>query len=155
SALVMEAAAGACNSLDEYSSFLTPTHLALMQGPRKTIGVGLSLERDDHGVKIAKVWPGGPAADKQLEPNDRLISIDGKPIDKKTSLGEVEAQLKGEADKTVEVEYERDKEKKTVELTFREVRLPSVERKLITSGDQYVGYVSINYFNEETYRDVK
>jgi len=156
SALVMEAAAGACNSLDEYSSFLTPTHLALMQGPRKTTGLGLNLVSDQPNSKyprVSKVYSGGPA-DKQLLENDLILSIDGKSVEG-MAVGTVEAKLRGEADKPVEIEYQRGRIKKTIELTFREVRLPSVESSVLDDSAEPVGYVCINYFNEETFRDVK
>src|SRR5205823_9426040 len=63
SALVMEFAAGACNALDEYSSFLTPGHLALMQsgGRGRFAGVGMDVALADERPKVTRVYPESPA----------------------------------------------------------------------------------------------
>lgn len=149
-ALVMEFAAGPCNALDEYSSFLTPTHLALMQGPRRTIGAGLNVTSDGDYCKISRVWPAGPAHDKLLE-GDRILSVGGTSV-KGLTPDEIDVKLHGKADEKVEIEFERNEMKEKVELTFREIRLPGVERDVL-GGDQ-IGWLRINYFNEDTLREV-
>jgi len=152
-ALIMEFAAGACNALDEYSSFLTPTHLAYMNAPRRTIGAGLTIAADGDYFKITSVWPKSPASDGLLKENDRILSIGGASV-KGLTRDEVEAKLRGKADEAVKFEYERGKDKVTVELIFREVRLPSVQSEVNGTDDHPIGYLRINYFNEDTLRDV-
>jgi carboxyl-terminal processing protease len=158
-ALVMEFAAGACNALDEYSSFITPTHLTRMQSPRLRLGggIGVSLSGDNEGaITVTHVWPAGPATDK-LMPGDRIVRVNKKSVEGLTVDEVTEKLQRGKVGSSVEVEYERDKVKDTAQMKFRDVRLPGVESRLLTPAmDAHpIGYLRINYFTEDSYREVK
>jgi carboxyl-terminal processing protease len=156
----MEFAAGACNALDEYSSFITPTHLTMMQSPPRLKlggGIGVSLTSDNEGaITVSHVWPASPATDK-LMPGDRIVSVNKKSVEGLTVDEVTEKLQRGKVGASVEVEYERDKDKDTAQMKFREVRLPSVEHRLLTpaTDPHPLGYLRINYFTEDSFREVK
>jgi len=160
-ALVMEFAAGACNALDEYSSFLTPSHLGMIQSSssrKKLAGAGLSLSEDGDAARITNVWPKGPADAAKLAEGDRIVSIDGKAVKELLegmSFEELEAKFYGPADAAVTIEYERGDSKEKVELKFAVVALPSVQGGTLLETTEGIGYLRINYFTEDTPREFK
>jgi carboxyl-terminal processing protease len=161
SAFALEFAAGACNALDEYSSFMTPGNLALAQSVErgKLVGVGLELGVANERLQITRVYPRGPAFDAGMMRGERLIRIAGKPVAELPAEAAAD-RLLGEAGSAVEVEVETPgmmPRKRTVRLVRRAVTVPSVEyQPLFLSGDMIpAGYLRISYFNEETLHAVQ
>jgi carboxyl-terminal processing protease len=157
----LEFAAGACNTLDDYSSLLTPGNLALVQAPpRETrVGVGLELGAAEGGVQVTRVYPNGPAAEAGLKKNDRLLRIGaaGKPLG---NLPEAAAEkLRGKPGSSVEVEVQSAdpmQGRRTVKLVRRAVTVPSVEFELVNLDPATTaGYLRINYFSDSTVQDIR
>src|SRR5262249_2231061 len=96
------------------------------------------------------------ATDK-LMPGDRIVSVNNKSVEGLTVEEVADKLQRGKVGATVEVEYERDKVKETVQMKFREVRLPGVEYRMLTQAtDPHpLGYLRINFFTEDTFREVK
>ncbi len=72
----------------------------------------------DHGVGLQEVTPGSPADQAGLQPGDIIVKIDGTEI---RNTGELfQALIKYRAGATVEVEFYRDGNPQTTEVTLAE-----------------------------------
>jgi carboxyl-terminal processing protease len=160
SAFALEFAAGACNALDEYSSFLTPGNLALAQSVErgKLVGVGLELGVVNERLQITRVYPKGPASDAGMMRGERVIRIAGKPVAELPAEAAAD-RLLGEVGSTVEVEVETPgmmPRKRTVRLVRRAVTVASAEYQPFPLGDMIqAGYLRISYFSEDTLHAVQ
>lgn len=68
--------------------------------------VGLSLQLDPRGARVASVLPGGPAAKAGLQPGDLLLKVAGQPVrDPAQFLRQVEASGVGEP---LALQFQRD-----------------------------------------------
>jgi carboxyl-terminal processing protease len=162
SAFALEFAAGACNALDEYSSFLTPGNLALTQSVErgKLVGVGVELGVVEDKLQITRVYTKGPASDAGMMKGDRVIRIAGKPVAELPAEAAAE-RLLGEADSAVDVELESPAgmmpRKRTVRLVRRAVTVASAEYQLLfpPGSMEQAGYLRISYFSEGTLQAVR
>jgi carboxyl-terminal processing protease len=162
SALAMEFAAGACNTLDEYSSFVTPAGLGIVQTAvrGKLAGIGVDVAVADDALVITRVYPKSPAQEADLHVGDRITRIDRQPVAGLTSDAAAE-KLRGDPGTMVAVEYERrdptkDVEKRTLPLKRRPVVLPAVEPALVQAVEGgVIAHLRINYFNDNTMVEVK
>ena len=105
SAFALEFAAGACNALDEYSSFLTPGNLALAQSVLrgKMVGVGMEVGVVEDRLQVTRIYQKGPAHEAGLSKSDRILRIAGQSVEKLPAEA-VADRLRGEPGSTVEVE---------------------------------------------------
>jgi carboxyl-terminal processing protease len=157
----LEFAAGACNTLDEYSGLIPPGHMGLVQVALrgKQVGVGLELASYEDRVQVSRVYPKGPAAEAGLIREDRIVRIDRMMVEEMDAEAVTE-RLRGEAGSVIEVEFIRLSDplrpRHTVKLTRRAVALPSVEFELMElPGGIPIGYLSINHFQDSTLQEVK
>jgi carboxyl-terminal processing protease len=157
---VLEFACGACNTLDEYSRFLTPSHFgdeqAALRG--KFVGIGIDLAVVDQHLEIARVYPRSPAAEAGLLPRDRVLRIDRQPTDSQAPEAAAD-RLRGEPGSAIEVEVlsPSQMEPRSVKLSRRPVAVPSVEPAILQDGKSglYFGHLRINHFQESTLQEVK
>ncbi len=109
--------------------------------------IGVVLAPDDKvGVRIAGVTPDSAAAGAGLKSGDRIVSIDGKPIDAASGSGRVdqtrELLASADAKTPIRLAYWRDGKNQTVELTpqvsDRLLFLPGVDGDIGFDGDVHV-----------------
>jgi carboxyl-terminal processing protease len=155
-AVVLEFVCGACNALDEYTSYLTPSWLRDVQLALKGngVGVGLELEAADQKLLVAQVTPNSSAAALGLKPRDRITRIAGKPVDE-LPADIANARLQGEVGTTVDVEIvpAGDLMPRVVKLVRQPTNAPSVvDVKLSADG---IGYLRIVGFQESTAHEIK
>jgi S1-C subfamily serine protease len=75
----------------------------------------------DHGVLIASVTSGGPAARAGLKAGDVIVQVDGKAINDVSSLGNV--LLSKKPGDTVSVQFYRSTQQQTVQVTLGELQI--------------------------------
>jgi carboxyl-terminal processing protease len=160
----LEFAAGACNALDHYSSFLSPgqhgSAQAALRG--KSVGVGVELVTRDGELRVGRVWDKSPAKDAEIAEGDRVLRINRQAVDHVPAETAAE-RLRGEPGSLVEVEFERPADDKTKEAVRRVIRMerrpvatPSVEHDVLPlEGGHHAGYLRINHFQDSTLQDVK
>lgn len=155
--LALEFACGACNSLDEYSLFLTPGHYADVQAMLngKTIGIGIEVNgRGD----IDKVYPRSPADEKGLIAGDKIVKIDGKRVEELSPAALAE-RLRGEVGTTVVLDVEGPMMNRAgLELVRQPLVVPSVDYRLYEVPEMsgaILGYMRIYSFQESTLQEVK
>jgi carboxyl-terminal processing protease len=155
-AVLVEFVSGACNALDEYTGYLSPRRLAEVEadlsGKSVGIGVGVRVIANEKGVRqlvITGVYATSPAAEKMLQPNDVILSIDGEKPDP-AKPGALVARLEGEVGTAVELEVisAADGMKRKVKVERRAVPIPSVAAEPLMEGG--VGYVRVLSFQKTT-----
>ena len=94
--VLLEFTCGACDALDDFTSYLTPDKLedlyAMIDG--NFVGLGVELKIDKEGLRLVGVIRGGPAWDAGLKSGELIVAIDGRPI-KGLSLDEAANRLQG------------------------------------------------------------
>jgi carboxyl-terminal processing protease len=116
-------------------------------------GIGALIRRIGDFSFIAEPYEGKPAQAAGLKAGDKIISIDGKSMEKKTTE-EVSDALKGPKGTSFELVFERINEgNKTVKITRDEIKLPDVP--YFGMLQEKVGYVKLNSFTQTAASDVK
>jgi len=116
-------------------------------------GIGALIRRMGDDTYIAEPYEGNPAQKSGLKAGDKIISIDGKPMTKKSS-DEVSTALKGPKGTTIQVEIERLNEgKKTISIVRDEIKIPDVP--YFGMVDKEIGYVKLNSFTQTAASDVR
>ncbi len=115
-------------------------------------GLGAQIVKIGDYVTVSEVYEGNPAQKGGLIPGDKVISIDGKSMVKKSN-DEVSSAMKGPKGTTVNIEIERPNQgKKVLSLTRDEIKLPDVPYSGIIKDK--VGYIKLNSFTQTAHADV-
>lgn len=144
-AATLEFVAGACDSLDQYSTYLTPDKLedlyALIDG--NFVGVGVELKYEEDALRLVGVIGGGPAAQAGLRAGDRITHIDrislaGLNIDNASS------RLQGEEGTSVQITIARENnEPRELTLVRRAIEVESVSIARMADIQQGIGYIRL------------
>ncbi len=153
--VVFEFICGACNSLDEYTAYLTPSQAGEMQAMLRgrLAGPGIEVAALDQKLVIGQIHPDSPAA-RQFKVGDRIVRIDRQPVDPSLP-GEARAKLRGEPGTFVEVEILPAGEMmpRTLKIERQPYVMPSVEfEKEVRDG---VGYIRLLCFTDTTVQELK
>lgn len=155
---------GMFSQLDTYSTFYTVNQknnfVEAVSG--EYVGIGVIMERDGDYTKIQRPFPGSPAYEAGIKPEDVMIAIDGKSA-KGLSLNEIASRVKGKEGTTVKITFKRGDDEFTVELTRRLVKVSAVEfidiKKLFPDISSYkarrINYVKINGINDSVVTEMK
>lgn len=116
-------------------------------------GIGALIRKMGDFSFIAEPYEGKPAQVAGLKAGDKIVSIDGKSMEKKTTE-EVSDALKGPKGTSFELVIERKGEgNKSIKLTRDEIKLPDVP--YFGMLENKVGYVKLNSFTQTASADVK
>ncbi|MFM7668923.1 MAG: S41 family peptidase [Bacteroidota bacterium] len=115
-------------------------------------GVGAQIIKMGDYVVVSEVYEGNPAQKSGLMPGDKVLSIEGKSMAKK-STDEVSTAMKGPKGTSITMEVERPNQgKKTLNLTRDEIKIPDVPYSGIIKDK--VGYIKLNSFTQTAHADV-
>ena len=102
--ILLEFTCGACDALDDFTSYLTPNKLedlyAMIDG--NFVGLGIELKHDKEGLRVVGVIRGGPAWEAGLQAGDTIVKVNGKSI-KGMGLDESANKLQGTEGSTIEL----------------------------------------------------
>lgn len=151
--VVMEYLFGGCNSLDEYSSYLTPTRLKDLYGNIEGQFVGLGIEmkaESGKGLLLVNVLPDSPAAEGGLYAGEHIVGIDGTNCRPMTT-DEAANMLQGKPGSQVRLEVE-DREAKIRLHTFyrRAVNVKSIPIAKIVDRNNGIAYIKMTGFQKNT-----
>ncbi len=155
--VILEYLCGATNSLDPYSSYLTPDQLneVYSQIDGSFVGLGVELKAQGGALVIVRVISGSPAEQAGARAGDRIIAVDGHQTNKYTtdqaanllqgpdgSICSLVLAAPGEANRQLSVRRQR-------------VEVPSVDQVRIMDAQQGVGYLRLTCFQKTTRRDLE
>ena len=150
SPVLLEFTYGACDALDDFTSYLTPDKLedlyAMIDG--NFVGLGIELKLDKEGLRLIGVIRGGPAWEASLHPGDLIVSVDRVNI-KGMALDESANRLQGAEGTTVELGIQRrDKTIQTLRLVRRHVEVESVTQAKMVDPGARIGYLRLSGFQK-------
>ncbi len=156
-AVILEFTYGACDALDDYSSYLTPDRLddlyAMIDG--NFVGLGVELKLDPAGLKIVGVLKGGPAYEAGLKVGDRITRIDEKSV-QGLDLDSAANRLQGAEGSTVAITLLRtDGSTPSLKMIRRPVEVRSVSEAKIVDRAAGVGYIQLTGFQKTSTEEMR
>ena len=141
---------GVLQSLDPYSSYMSPEMLKEMQTETKGEfgGLGIEVGMEAGVVKVISPIDGSPAEEVGVKAGDYIVKIDGTQVQGKT-LSEAVDLMRGPVGSEIEITVRRIGLRKA--LTFNIIRdiieIKSVKSKILDSN---IGYVRLTSFNDNS-----
>ena len=146
---------GVLQSLDPYSSYMSPQMLKEMQTETKGEfgGLGIEVGMEAGVVKVISPIDGSPAETVGVKAGDYIVKIDGTQVQGKT-LSEAVDLMRGPVGSGIEITVRRIGVRKA--LTFNIIRdiieIKSVKFKVLNDD---VGYVRLTSFNDNSSDQLK
>jgi carboxyl-terminal processing protease len=130
--VLIEYLCGACNSLDDYTTFVTPRQRLEWEADMNGVfvGIGVDVVVIDGKLFVAEVYPNSPATGRVLK-GDEIVAIDGS-LPSPLTIEAAAARLQGESGKLVDLVLMRmvadssDRIEKREQIERRLVELPNV-----------------------------
>ncbi len=155
--LINGALRGMLSSLDPYSQFLEPDLYKELEieTEGKFGGVGMTITVKDNLVTVVSPLEDTPAFRAGIQPNDRIVKIDGK-ITRGMDSAAAAKLLRGAPNTKVNIEVLREgaPELLKLELTRELIKLKSVKRAQLIEGSK-IGYIRLVEFQKDSYADLK
>ncbi len=139
---------------DKYSLYMSPSESEDfdVQVEGKYSGIGTEIQQTkDKGVVITRIFDNSPASKAGLEVGDIFIKIDDNDVNSKTSA-EVASMIKDSDNSKVKVIVLRGEEEKEFTIEKSVVEIESVSSEIIEYNDKKIGYIYINVFAANTYK---
>ncbi len=133
---------------DTYAGYYTAEQYKLFseQYAGRTVSIGAKLEKDPSGYLIlSEIYPESPAEASELMVGDLIIKVDELDITANTAAEALE-KMKGDEGTKVSLTIRREAADTVVDVTRREIDIPSVYYKAIDTN----GYIRIIEFNDNT-----
>ena len=135
---------------DLYSVYYSKEELESMEesisGAYSGIGATLTQDPDTGELSVVSCFDGTPAQEAGLQPGDVITGWNGKSVEG-IELAELVSKIKTDPEEQLTLEIERDGETLEVDLTRREVQIPTVEYEML---DNQIGYIRLVEFDEVT-----
>ncbi len=155
-AVVLEYTCGATNSLDLYSTYLTPDQLtdiyAQIEG--NFVGLGIELKASDGALLIVRVIGASPAERSGIRAGDRITTVDGQST-RELTTDQAANLLQGEAGSVaVLTVVSPGSAPRQVSVPRQEVEVPSVDDVGLLDSTLGIGYFKLVCFQKTTCRDL-
>lgn len=117
------------------------------------VGIGVVLEPDDQGVRVASIISGGPAERAGIQTGDIITHVDGRSIAGK-SVDSAASFILGAEKTTVTITLNRKDQPKplTLQLIREAITLPNVEYEMLGGK---IGYIKLNSFATDSANNIK
>lgn len=153
-AVVMEYVFGGCNSLDDYSNFLTPDRLSDLYGNIEGEFVGLGIEikgEAGKGMLLVNVLPDSPAAEGGMRRGEYIVSIEGRDCREMTT-DEASKLLRGPEGTRVRLTVRNSSNGRAWDGSFtrRPVHVKSIPVAKIVDENLGIGYIQMTGFQKGT-----
>lgn len=133
---------------DDYARYFPPQAMEAFQAgvSGEFVGIGVFIEDTPEGVGIVSVIPDSPAAEADLKPGWRIVTVDGENVRDEPSDG-VARRVQGEEGTEVTVGFEDEQgEVREFTLTRRRIDIPTVD----TEVQDGLGVVRMIQFSSST-----
>lgn len=156
--LVDAAIDGMLDSLDDpYSTYMdeekAETFNETVDGSYDGVGITIT-QNENKDILIVSVAEDSPAEKADIQSGDILLKINKKSLSG-LSLDKVTEIIKGTKDKTFNLTIKRGEEELTKKVTSETIDLVSVTSKAYPLNNGNAGYISINTFAANTYKQFK
>jgi carboxyl-terminal processing protease len=156
SSVILEFTYGACDSLDDYTSYLTPDKLddlyAMIDG--NFVGLGIELKLDAEGLRLVGVIRGGPASEAGLKVGDQITRVGDLAV-RGLSLDEAAGRLQGAEGTSIDLQVMRtDGSHKTFRIVRRHVEVESVAQAKIVDTASGIGYIQLIGFQKNSAEEI-
>ena len=153
---VMDAAInGVLQSLDPYSSYMSPEMLINMQSETtgEFGGLGIEVGMEMGLVKVISPIDNTPASKAGIKAGDYIVKINGAQVQGKTLMEAVEL-MRGPIGSSIEITIRRKNNKKSFVFNIirEKIKIQSVKSKII---DKNIGYLRLTSFNENSSNQIE
>lgn len=131
---------------DPYARFYTDKEYEAHQQTegQRYVGIGVVTEQDVDGyIRVRTVYPQSPAATAQMQVGDLIVSVDDTAATK-DNYTDLVGSFRGAAGTKVSLVYRRDTEEFTVELTRREIDIPTIATTMLENNIAYLRFSAIS-----------
>ena len=140
------AAKAMVEALDDRWSYYIPasqyeTHMEQMNNAY--VGIGITIQQEEGGMRVMEVCAGGPAEEAGLQPEDVITAVDGVDI-RSLSTTETRDLVRGREGTQVVITLERDGQTLEKTLTRRRYEIPVATAEMLTGN---MGLVTIENFD--------
>ncbi|MDI6642176.1 MAG: S41 family peptidase, partial [Elusimicrobiota bacterium] len=153
--LIYSACSGMLKPLDPFSQFMEPRVYREMkiETEGKYGGLGIRITIRDNWLTVVTPLPGTPAYRIGIQPEDKIIKIEGESTQGIT-MEEAVKKLRGDPGTKVKITIMREGVKEPVdyEITREIIKLESLRSKMI---DEDIGYIRLLEFNQNSQADLK
>lgn len=154
SAVIMEFVFGGCNSLDDYSSYLTPGKLGDLYNniDGEFVGIGIEMKADSgKGLLLVNVLPESPAAEGGALAGDLIVAIDGRDC-RNLTTEEAATLLQGTPNSRVRLMLQDpvSGQERPASLVRRAVKVKSIPVAKIIDQANKIGYIRMTGFQKNT-----
>jgi len=154
--VLLEFTCGACDALDDFTSYLTPDKLddlyAMIDG--NFVGLGIELKTDKEGLRLVGVIRGGPAWEAGLKAGEVIVNISGRSI-KGMNLDEAANRLQGTEGTSIDLEVKRrDGSTQSHRLVRRHVDVESVTKVKLVDPEGGIGYLQLTGFQKTSAEEI-
>ena len=154
-ALIESAIRSVLSQLDPHSTYITAEEMVSVKetfgGSFSGIGIEFNILNDT--IIVVNVISGGPSEKVGLQPNDKIIAVDGKP-----SIGgkqtDVPKLLRGPKGTQVSLTVARHGEQEPLEFLIVRDNIPINTVDAADMVNPTTGYVRVNRFADNTYREL-
>ena len=154
--VVLEFTCGAMNSLDPYSSYLTPNQLTEVysQIEGNFVGLGVELKPQNGALLIVRVIPNSPAQESGIVAGDVIVAIDGAPT-RNYSSDKAANLLQGAAGTSVALTLVTPgREPRNLTVRREKVEVPSIDDVRIVDPQNGIAYLKLVCFQKNTSHDL-
>lgn len=152
-ATIFEYVFGGCNSLDDYSNYLTPGRLGDLYSniEGEFVGIGIEMKSEaGKGLLLVNVLPESPADEAGALPGEFITSIDGRDC-RKLTTEEAAQLLQGAPNSRVQLELSGgDTPPRRAFLTRRAVKVKSIPVVELIDSANGVGYIRMTGFQKNS-----
>jgi len=146
---------GLLQSLDPYSSYMTPAIFQEMQTETSGEfgGLGIEVSMEAGVVKVISPIDDTPASKVGIKAGDYIVKINNTQVQGK-SLGEAVDLMRGPVGSSIELTVRRRGVKKalTFNITREIIEVQSVKSDLL---DNNIGYIRLTSFNDNSSKQIK
>lgn len=148
------------NNLDPHSNFLDPkTYKSMLESTNgEFFGVGIIIDNTrkpkDKYLTIVDTIPNGPADQAGIKPLDKILEIDGKPLESMTTE-EATSLLKGERYTHVEVKILREKSPDLLTFSIKRDIVKEQNSLSFYIKNQNVAYLSLSVFSHNAVKEIE
>ena len=139
---------GLLESLDPYSSYLTPAEYQEYQKKAKGEGsIGIIASKRFGFMSVVATLPSSPAEKAGLQASDMIESIDGQST-REMSIAEVASRLDGSPGSVVKLSVVRERASEPVPIEVRRevIRPPDIVSRIMASD---IGYLRVSTFPKD------